>query len=104
MYCPDDVDLRIGGLSIFFKESCRLMLVRLPWPGLRLRSGLSVLRLRFCRRIRGLQWLEILEEPISIDELFRDCGGCTGQWLSLDLPERREGGGGSVRLLCLHYQ
>lgn len=102
VYCPEDVDLRMGGLSIFFSESCLLMLVRLPWPGLRRRSGLSALRLRFWRRALGLQWGARLGEPRSMAELDRGWGGCTGQWPSLLLPGRLRGGGGSDLFLCLH--
>lgn len=98
-YCPDDVDLLIGGLSIFLRESWRLMLVRLPWPGRRLLSGLSLLRPRFCSRPRG--WLPRLGDPRSIEELERPCGGWRGQWPSLVLPGRLAGGGGSPLFLCL---
>lgn len=104
VYWPDDVDLLIGGLSIFFRESCLLMLVRLPCPGLRRLSGLSALRLRFWRRALGLQWVARLGEPRSTDELERGWGGCTGQWPSLLLPGRLRGGGGSDLFLCLHQQ
>lgn len=102
VYWPDDVDLLIGGLSIFFRESCLLMLVRLPCPGLRLLSGLSALRLRFWRRVLGLQWVARLGDPRSTDELERGWGGCTGQWPSLLLPGRLRGGGGSDLFLCLY--
>lgn len=99
VYCPDDVDLLIGGLSIFLRESWRLMLVKLPWPGRRLLSGLSLLRPRFCSRPRG--WLPRLGDPRSIEELERPCGGWRGQWPSLVLPGRLTGGGGSPLFLCL---
>lgn len=101
-YCPDDVDLLMGGLSIFLRESCRLMLVRLPWPGRRLLSGLSLLRPRFCSRPRG--WLARLGDPRSTEELERACGGWRGQWPSLVLPGRLTGGGGSPLFLCLDVQ
>lgn len=99
VYCPDDVDLLIGGLSIFLRESCRLILVKLPWPGRRLLSGLSLLRPRFCSRPRG--WLPKFGDPRSTEELERGCGGWRGQWPSLVLPGRLTGGGGSPLFLCL---
>lgn len=98
-YCPDEVDLLIGGLSIFLRESWRLMLVRLPCPGRRRLSGLSLLRPRLCSRPRG--WLPRLGDPRSIEELERPCGGWRGQWPSLVLPGRLAGGGGSPLFLCL---
>ena len=41
VYCPEEVERRMGGLSIFLRDSWREMLVRLPCPARRRRSGLS---------------------------------------------------------------
>lgn len=78
------------------------MLVRLPWPGRRLLSGLSLLRPRFCSRPRG--WLARFGDPRSTEELERACGGWRGQWPSLVRPGRLTGGGGSPLFLCLDIQ
>lgn len=100
-YWPDEVDLLIGGLSLFFRDSCLLILVRLLWPGFRLLSGLSVMRLWFWRTVREVVWLAILEESNSIEELVGPCGVWTGQCPSLVLPGRLPESGSSDFLCCL---
>lgn len=103
VYWPEEVERRIGGLSIFFSDSWRLMLVRLPWPVRRRRSGLSVgMWLRLRSMSRGLKWPRT-GEPISgvppcPPWLCWDA--CTMQWTSLGQAGGRRDGG-SDRFLCL---
>lgn len=99
VYWPEEVERRIGGLSIFFRDSWRLMLVRLPWPVRRRRSGLSIgMWLRLLSISRGLKWPRT-GEPISGVPLW-PWELCTMQWTSLGRAGGRRDGG-SALLRCL---
>lgn len=100
VYCPEEVERRIGGLSIFFSDSWRLMLVRLPWPVRRRRSGLSMgMWLRLRSMSLGLKWPRT-GEPISGVPPWPCWEVCTMQWTSLGRAGGRRDGGSDL-FLCL---
>lgn len=105
-YWPEDVERRIGGLSIFLRDSWRLMLFRLPWPARRLRSGLSADMWLWVRRMSlGLKWLMTGEPSSGVPPCppWPCWEGCTMQWTSPGhAGGRREGG--SDLFLCLLSQ
>lgn len=103
VYWPEEVERRIGGLSNFFSDSWRLMLVKLPWPVRRRRSGLSIGMWLWLRSMsRGLKWPRT-GEPISG---VPPCPpwpwweGCTMQWTSVGRAGGRRDGGSDL-FLCL---
>ncbi|TNN67959.1 hypothetical protein EYF80_021751 [Liparis tanakae] len=107
VYWPEEVERRIGGLSIFFSDSLRLMLDRLPWPVRRRRSGLSVAawpRLRSTSR--GLKWPRT-GEPTSGGPAcppWPCWEGCAMQWTSLGRAGGRRDGGSDLFLCLLGYK
>lgn len=107
VYWPEDVERRIGGLSIFFRDSWRLIFVRLLWPARRRRSGLSMATwLRLRSMSRGLKWPRT-GEPISgvpPCPLWLCWEVCTMQWTSLGRAGGRRDGGSDLFLCLLQYK
>lgn len=103
VYCPEEVERRIDGLSIFFRDSLRLMFVRLPWPVRCRRSGLSMCMWLLLRSMsRGLKWPRT-GEPISGVPLWPCWEECNMQWTLLGRAGGRRDGGSDL-FLCLLKQ